>query len=139
MEATCARKLKPSATNLLPLAFQVLRESHHRLKGFGLDEDGAGHAQLMQDFHPVGIRRMAKVFACLFTVNRPKLINARRETLAHHLPAHSPIRIGRYTGQTHRAPAPLSIDSIQNAHHFRCRFRLRDRKEIFFGVLAFLA
>lgn len=73
-----------------------------------------------------------------FAVHSPKLINTRSETLAHHLPAHTPLWIGRHTGEAHCPPAPPAIDGIQNAHYFLGRFRLRDRKEIF-GVFAFLA
>jgi len=60
------------------------------------------------------------------TINRPKLINARREALTHHLPAHPPVWISRHTRETHRPPTPPAIDGIQNAHHFLGRFRLRD-------------
>ena len=49
-------------------------------------------------------------------VHRPKLINSRREALAHHLPAHSPIRIGWHARQAQCPPTPSLIDGIQHTH-----------------------
>lgn len=71
-----------------------------------------------------------------FAVHPPKLIHPGRKTLTHHLPPHPPIRIPWDTSETHRAPAPSTIDGIQNAPDFLSCSRLGDREDVC-RVLAF--
>lgn len=68
----------------------------------------------------------------------PQLIKLGGVALAHHLPSHSPIRIGRYAGRSKRPPAPAAIDLIKDGHHLRSLGWLRYGEEIV-GVLTRLA
>jgi hypothetical protein len=43
----------------------------------------------------------------------PQLIQPRRETLAHHLPSHAPVRCGGYAAGPEGVAAPLGVDCIK--------------------------
>lgn len=71
-----------------------------------------GHAPLVRHWIVCNGLAMGSV-----TGDSPQLIQPRGVTLAHQIPAHAPVRMGRYACRTQCSPAPAVVDLVQHGHH----------------------